>query len=92
MSIRKPIHTTLDGTARDWLSNESQTTNTTEGHIIDEAINFYRKNRQIVDEYKRARIFLRDLIKAEIDSEYTEAKPFLRQLIKEELEARTKQE
>ncbi len=81
------IHTTLSKECTDWLHKESIRTGHHKGKIIETAIEFYKNNKEIFDEYKQARIFLKEIIKAELLEESTKAKPLFRRLILEEIKA-----
>lgn len=86
MSMRKSgIHTTLSTGCRDWLLKESIETGKYEGELIEEALNFYKNNKSLLEEYNQARIFLKGLIKTELLDDYAKARPLLKRLIKEEL-------
>lgn len=78
------IHTTLSKECRNWLRKESTETGDYEGEIIETAINFYRNNKSLLEEYEHARIFLKELVKTELLDEYAKARPLLKRLIKEE--------
>jgi len=82
---RQPIHTTLSKDCRDWLRKQSADTGDYEGEIIEKAIDFYRKNRTLIEEYKQARIFIKELVKTEILDDFEKAKPLLNRLIHEEI-------
>ena len=83
--IKSGIHTTLSTGCRDWLLKESIESGKYEGQIIETAILFYKNNRVLLEEYTQARIFLKELIKAELLEDYAKAKPLIKRLIKEEL-------
>ena len=82
---KSAIHTTLTRGCRNWLLNESIATNKYEGELIEEALNFYKNNKSLLEEYNQARIFLKGLIKTELLDDYAKARPLLKRLIKEEL-------
>lgn len=82
---KSAIHTTLSRECRNWLLNKSIETNKYEGRIIEEALNFYKNNKSLLEEYNQARIFLKELIKSELLDDYAKARPLLKRLIKEEL-------
>lgn len=79
------IHTTLSKECRDWLQKESSQTDKHQGDIIETAINFYRKNRLLLEEYNQARNFLKELVKTELVEDFAKAKPLLTRLIHEEV-------
>lgn len=83
--IKSAIHTTLSTGCRDWLLKQSIETGKYEGQIIETAILFYKDNRSLLEEYKQARIFLKELIKTELLEDYAKARPLLKRLIKQEL-------
>ena len=76
---RQPIHTTLSKDCRDWLRKESADTGDYEGEIIEKAIDFYKNNKTVLEEYKQARIFLKEIVKTELLEDYTKARPLLRE-------------
>ena len=86
--IKQTIHTTLSKECRDWLRKEATQTSNYEGQIIETAINFYRNNKTLLEEYNHARIFLKELIKTELLEDYAKARPILKRLIKEECESK----
>lgn len=83
--IKSGIHTTLSTGCRDWLLKESVESGKYEGQIIETAILFYKNNRVLLEEYKQARIFLKELIKTELLEDYAKARPLLKRLIKQEI-------
>lgn len=86
MSMSKQaIHTTLSKECRDWLRKESEQTKKYEGEIIETAIEFYRNNKTILEEYKQARSFLKEIVKMELLDDFAKAKPLLKRLIGEEI-------
>ena len=86
MSMRRSaIHTTLSKDCRDWLLKESIATDKYEGELIEEALNFYKNNKSLLEEYNQARIFLKGLIKTELLEDYAKARPLLKRLIKQEI-------
>lgn len=82
---KKTIHTTLKMDNRDWLKKESDQTNVCEGAIIDCAIEFYKKNKTILEEYKQARLFIKEIVQGELIDDFEKAKPLLLRLIGEEM-------
>ena len=82
---RQPIHTTLSKDCRDWLRKQSSDTGDYEGEIIEKAIDFYKNNKALLEEYKQARLFLKEIVKTELLEDYTKARPLLSRLIKEEI-------
>lgn len=82
---KQAIHTTLLKECRDWLRKESTETGDYEGEIIEKAIDFYKNNKALLEEYEQARIFLKELVKTELLDNYTKARPLLSRLIKEEI-------
>lgn len=59
---KQPIHTTLSKECRDWIRKESGETKKYEGEIIEDAVDFYRKNKTVLQEYKQARVFIKEII------------------------------
>lgn len=82
---RQPIHTTLSKDCRDWLRKQSSDTGDYEGEIIEKAIDFYKNNKTILEEYKQARVFIKEIVEKELIDDFTKAKPLLKRLIDEEI-------
>ncbi len=82
---KQPIHTTISKGCRDWLRKESSESGECEGAIIENAIDFYKNNKALLEEYKQARQFLKEIVKNELLDDYTKARPLLSQLIREEI-------
>ena len=83
--FKQAIHTTISKECRDWLRKESADSGEYQGLIIEKAINFYRNNRFLLEEYNNARTFLKELIRAELQNNYIKARPLLSRLIEEEI-------
>lgn len=84
MSMNKQtIHTTLSTECRDWIRKESGETKKYEGEIIEDAVDFYRKNKTVIEEYKLARVFIKEIVEKELIEDFTKAKPLLKRLIGE---------
>lgn len=80
---KQAIHITLSRECRDWLRQESKNTREYEGKLIEKALDFYKNNRSLVEEYKQARIFIKELVKMEMLDDFAKAKPLLIRLIHE---------
>ena len=87
---RAAIHTTISKNHKTWLHKESRETGNSKGKIIELAIDFYRNNKIVLEEYKQARIFLKELIQSELLQDYTKARPILKRIIDEELNKKEK--
>jgi hypothetical protein len=82
---KQPIHTTLSKECRDWIRKESGETKKYEGEIIEDAVDFYRKNKTVLEEYKQARVFIKEIVEQELIDDFTRAQPLLKRLIDEEI-------
>lgn len=88
MNNKRPIHTTLSKECRDWLHKVSEESKKHEGEFIEDALNFYKTNKTILEEYKQARFFIKEMIENELVEDFNKAKPLLKRLIGEEINER----
>lgn len=64
--MKRSIHTTLSRECYDWLDGEAHRRSGNLNEVIEGLVAFYRKNKEIPDQFMSARFFLKQLIKEEL--------------------------
>jgi hypothetical protein len=64
--VKREIHTTLSIECHDWLYEETHRRSGNLNEVIEGLVAFYRKNKDVPEQFISARFFLKQLIKEEL--------------------------